>query len=432
MKPSIEQVFRKIYIELVHKLPNHLQESDIELLVLFIGYTHFRQDYLQFSQDNFISDNFADFIRNEIAEIASNKTEVADFSHKLINLISENSDELNGTMYACAQHLDLYNPNEFFDICVNLLNINRYKDTRSYITPKGICRLSSLVSKEGISGAVQDLFSRKGEWGSFSYLKAAKLKKDVLIQSLCFDPYHYLIAKLRARLLNEKSNFVELIEPYNLSEIDESRFDVVLVNPPFGKVTDHFQPSRKDTTEAFFLRHAIIAAKDNGKIAFVVPESFLFRKEQGYKCDYELREELTNNKAIKAIFRLPDSTFLPFAKIRTALLIIDYERKHRDICFVDIKSNPSELTSSYFESLNNLINHNGRIDPACNISYEFISHHKVKEQDFDWQLQIYTSANKHKHRPIEVIKNELEEKDIALKHVTAEIEIILTNMANEL
>jgi type I restriction enzyme M protein len=97
-------------------------------------------------------------------------------------------------------------------------------------------------------------------------------------------------------------------------------FDVVLANMPYSQRTKYGDkydiPSSNG--DSICVQHCIKAinnASDNGRMAIVVPDGFLFRKDLT-----RTREYLLNHCELQSIISLPQGVFLPYTGVKTDII----------------------------------------------------------------------------------------------------------------
>ena len=94
-------------------------------------------------------------------------------------------------------------------------------------------------------------------------------------------------------------------------------YDVVLANMPYSQKTKHGHLYDLPTTngDSVCVQHcmkAINSTSPNGRMALVVPEGFLFRKDLT-----KTREYLLENCQLQSIISLPQGVFLPYTGVKT-------------------------------------------------------------------------------------------------------------------
>jgi type I restriction enzyme M protein len=96
------------------------------------------------------------------------------------------------------------------------------------------------------------------------------------------------------------------------------RFDVLHVNPPFGR--DHLPPETSLPRELAFLEMSMTLLNPRGRCGIVVPDGILFRDERPFR---RIRERLLTEFAVIGIVRLLVGTFASAPNVRTNLLIFE-------------------------------------------------------------------------------------------------------------
>ena len=114
-----------------------------------------------------------------------------------------------------------------------------------------------------------------------------------------------------------------------LNYTDDDRFDVILMNPPYGgneknDVKRHF-PSDLSSSETADLFMVVIMyrLKENGRAAVILPDGLLFGTD-GAKL--AIKEKLLREFNLHTIIRLPGSIFSPYTSIATNILFFNNER----------------------------------------------------------------------------------------------------------
>jgi len=121
-----------------------------------------------------------------------------------------------------------------------------------------------------------------------------------------------------------------------LDYTDSDRYDVILMNPPYGgsekkEVQNHF-PSDLASSETADLFMAVIMyrLKTNGRCAVILPDGFMFGTE-GAK--YNLKKKLLSEFNLHTVVRLPHSVFAPYTSITTNLLFFDHTGPTKETWF---------------------------------------------------------------------------------------------------
>lgn len=122
-------------------------------------------------------------------------------------------------------------------------------------------------------------------------------------------------------------------------------YDIVLANMPYSQKTKHgnlydLPSANGDSICVQHCMKAINSAAENGRMALVVPEGFLFRKDLT-----KTREYLLDHCQLQSIISLPQGVFLPYTGVKTDIIyatdvnkkVKSSERK-RNFWYFDVKS----------------------------------------------------------------------------------------------
>ena len=111
-----------------------------------------------------------------------------------------------------------------------------------------------------------------------------------------------------------------------LDYTDDDKFDVILMNPPYGgsektEVKNHF-PADLASSETADLFMAVIMyrLKKNGRAAVILPDGFLFGTDN---AKVNLKKKLLNEFNLHTVIRMPGSVFSPYTSITTNILFFD-------------------------------------------------------------------------------------------------------------
>lgn len=111
-----------------------------------------------------------------------------------------------------------------------------------------------------------------------------------------------------------------------LDYTDDDKFDVILMNPPYGgsekaDVKSHF-PSDLASSETadLFMSVIMYRLKEKGRVAVILPDGFLFGTDN---AKLNIKKKLLNEFNLHTIIRLPSSVFSPYTSITTNILFFD-------------------------------------------------------------------------------------------------------------
>ena len=114
-----------------------------------------------------------------------------------------------------------------------------------------------------------------------------------------------------------------------LNYTDDDKFDVILMNPPYGgneknEVKRHF-PSDLASSETADLFMVVIMYRlaKKGRAAVILPDGFLFGADNAKSA---IKEKLLREFNLHTIIRLPGSIFSPYTSIATNILFFNNEK----------------------------------------------------------------------------------------------------------
>ena len=125
----------------------------------------------------------------------------------------------------------------------------------------------------------------------------------------------------------------------------EGKYDVVLANMPYSQRTKYgdlydISSANGDSICVQHCMKAINSASENGRMAIIVPEGFLFRKDLA-----RTREYLLERCQLQSIISLPQGVFLPYTGVKTDIIYatkvnhkIRSSDKRKDFWYFDVKN----------------------------------------------------------------------------------------------
>lgn len=191
-----------------------------------------------------------------------------------------------------------------------------------------------------------------------------------------------------ANPIDGKSTYID-----EKGEEHHNGYDIVLANMPYSQKTKYgnLYDLPSNNGDSICVQHCIKAvdsASENGRIALVVPEGFLFRKDLT-----KTREYLLENCQLQSVISLPQGVFLPYTGVKTDIIYatkvnrkISSSEKRKDFWYFDVKSDgytldnhrrkldtPSDL--SKYEEYRKL--DNDQVKDMLKVGFEIISLDKV-------------------------------------------------------
>ncbi|GAB1811851.1 class I SAM-dependent DNA methyltransferase [Mycobacterium sp. MUNTM1] len=124
------------------------------------------------------------------------------------------------------------------------------------------------------------------------------------------------------------------------------RFDVILMNPPFGTRGANQAPDREDfvvqtsNKQLNFLQHVLTILKKGGRAAVVVPDNVLFAQQAG-----EVFQVLMEDCDLHTVLRCPRGTFSPYTEgTKTNVIFFTKGRPTERTWIYDARSNVPKIT----------------------------------------------------------------------------------------
>ena len=111
-----------------------------------------------------------------------------------------------------------------------------------------------------------------------------------------------------------------------LDYTDDDRFDVILMNPPYGgsekaDVKKHFPADLASSETAdLFMSVIMYRLKQNGRAAVILPDGFLFGTDN---AKINIKKKLLSEFNLHTIIRMPGSVFSPYTSITTNILFFE-------------------------------------------------------------------------------------------------------------
>ena len=111
-----------------------------------------------------------------------------------------------------------------------------------------------------------------------------------------------------------------------LNYTERDRFDVILMNPPYGghektEVKNHFPDDLASSETAdLFMAVIMYRLKINGRGAVILPDGFLFGTDN---AKVALKKKLLSEFNLHTVIRMPHSVFAPYTSITTNILFFD-------------------------------------------------------------------------------------------------------------
>lgn len=311
-------------------------------------------------------------------------------------------------------------------------------DLGEYFTPRNVVKTIINLVDPKFKESVYDPFCGTGGFltEAFNYIKENNIiepKEDLerLKQHTLYGreiTTTARIAKMNMVLHGDGHSGIEqtntLINPdYILQNGNVKKFDIIVTNMPFSqtitrKITEngkvkiennisplYYNGIAKNNGDTACVLHCLRALKEGGRMALVVPEGFLFRKDIA-----NVRKFLLSKAKLQSVISLPQGTFLPYTGVKTDILY-----------FTDAHKPNNQKNYWFFEAKNigvTLDNHKRKIkgnndlkkiessdikkvdknpslqDNMLEIGFEIVDLEKVKNNDYNLVGNFYRSTVK--------------------------------------
>lgn len=220
---------------------------------------------------------------------------------------------------------------EFF--LKNITNGN--KDLGEYYTPRHIIKqIVSLVDPK-YGDKVYDPFCGTGGFltESFKHLSLKSNMEDTKIRKTIKQDSIYgreisstaRIAKMNMILFGDGNTNIEQMD--TLENPIKNKFDIAISNIPYSQKSEYgsLYKIKSDNADAICVQHMWDSLKEDGKLAVIVPDTFLY--ESG--VIEEVRKGIMNNSKYISVVSLPRGVFNPYTPTKTSVLIAEKSKGNK-------------------------------------------------------------------------------------------------------
>ncbi|MCI7328889.1 MAG: type I restriction-modification system subunit M [Lachnospiraceae bacterium] len=316
-----------------------------------------------------------------------------------------------------------------------------------FYTPRAVTDFMALMIQPKLGEKMADFACGTGGFITSWLGQLQKQVKDTAAQKQFDDsiygiekkPFPYLLC-----VTNMLLHDIEVPNIYHMNSLkhnlldytDDDKFDVILMNPPYGghedKSIQGFFPDDLASSETadLFMSVIMYRLKKNGRAAVVVPDGFLFGLDN---AKVAIKTKLLTEFNLHTVIRLPGSVFSPYTSISTNLLFFDNKAPSGDVWFyrVDMpsdrkhfsKTKPMEL--KHFDDAIAWWNDRKEIEledgpKAKKYSTDFL----LKDQGCNIDLCGYPHEEEEVLDPLDTIRNYQEKRTT----LNAEIDKVLTEL----
>ena len=320
-----------------------------------------------------------------------------------------------------------------------------------FYTPRAVTEFMALMIKPKLGEKMADFACGTGgfitSWlGQLSKQvtdTAAQKQLDDSIYGIEKKPFPYLLC-----VTNMLLHDIEVPNIYHMNSLkhnlldytDADKFDVILMNPPYGghedKSIQGFFPDDLASSETadLFMSVILYRLKKNGRAAVVVPDGFLFGLDN---AKVNIKKKLIGEFNLHTVVRLPSSVFSPYTSITTNLLFFDNTKPTTETWFyrVDIpsdrkhfsKTKPMEL--KHFDDCIAWWNDRKEITDGENFkAQKFTADYLLNEQGCNIDLCGYPHEEEEILDPIDLIQRYQEERSSLNATVDRAVQQISTSL----
>lgn len=132
--------------------------------------------------------------------------------------------------------------------------------------------------------------------------------------------------------IEHKNSLSKNVRDYGINE----KYDVILMNPPYGgselkNIQANFPVDlRGSETADLFITLIMYRLKENGRVAVILPDGFLFGTDN---TKTNIKKKLIEEFNLHTIIRMPSSVFAPYTSITTNILFFDKTKITDEIWF---------------------------------------------------------------------------------------------------
>ena len=216
-----------------------------------------------------------------------------------------------------------------------------------FYTPRAVTDFMAQMIKPQIGEQVADFACGTGGFLTSWLKELQKQVKTTEDQELFNDSIYGIEKKQFPYMLcitNMLLHDIDLPKVYHSNSLlrdvldytDDDKFDVILMNPPYGgsekaEVKNHFPDDLASSETAdLFMSVIMYRLKKNGRAAVILPDGFLFGTDN---AKVAIKTKLLREFNLHTIIRMPHSVFAPYTSITTNVLFFDNTKPTEDVWF---------------------------------------------------------------------------------------------------
>ena len=408
-------------------------------------------------------DELLDFVNNKLFPTLKNLSVTPDTQVKKA-IVKSTFEDANNYMkdgVYLRQVLDVLNEIEFDDVKEShafgfvyeeiLRELQAAGSSGEFYTPRAVTDFMALMIQPKLGEKMADFACGTGgfitSWLSQLQKQVsdteAQRQLDESIYGIEKKPFPYLLC-----VTNMLLHDIEVPNIYHdnslrrnlLDYTDDDKFDVILMNPPYGghedKSIQGFFPDDLASSETadLFLSVIMYRLKKNGRAAVVVPDGFLFGLDN---AKVAIKTKLLTEFNLHTIVRLPGSVFSPYTSISTNLLFFDNTKPTTETWYyrVDMPSDRKHFSKTKPMELKHFDDAIAWWNDRKEITLEdgpkaqkFTADYLLNEQGCNLDLCGYPHEEEEILDPLDTIRNYQEKRatlNAEIDHVLAQLEALL-------
>lgn len=219
-----------------------------------------------------------------------------------------------------------------------------------------------------------------------------------------FDPSMVRIASMNLMLHSIDNPNVRQMDSLSKRYEEESKYTLVLANPPFkgsidaGDINPTLTKGAKTTkTELLFMKLINRILDLGGRCAVIVPDGVLFGSTKAHK---DIRKTLVEENALEGIISMPSGVFKPYAGVSTAILMFTKGGETNKVWFYDMESDGYSLDDKRNKLDNNgdipdiiekwrAIKKDNTLEPAKEDKWFWVDKEEIAQNDYDLSINKY-------------------------------------------
>ena len=216
-----------------------------------------------------------------------------------------------------------------------------------------------------------------------------------------------------------------------LNYTDDDKFDVILMNPPYGGsekegIKSHFPADLSSSETAdLFMVVILYRLRKNGRCAIILPDGFLFGTTG---AQLAIKKKLFAECNLHTVIRMPGSVFAPYTSITTNILFFDKTGPTKETWFYRMdmpegykhfnKTNPIQL--EHFDPVVEWWNNRTEIADTDTETFKAKKYtaEEIAAGDYNLDLCGFPVEEKEILSPEETIKNYIEQKRLLERRLT--------------